>query len=114
MLDVSSLSWIIHHFCLFLIIIITSLISLYGFNHVNFFNRYQFHVGAILKSKQYDRLISSAFLHGDTIHLFFNMITLYSLGSLLNNVNLFLIYFFSILGGNLFSLYIHKNQFHYS
>ena len=114
MLDASSLSWITHHSCLILIITVTSLISLYGFQHIRFFNRYQFHVGAILKNKQYDRLISSAFLHGDMTHLFFNMITLYSLGSILNNVDLFLIYFFSIVGGSLFSLYIHKNQFHYS
>ena len=60
------------------IIALTVITSIKGFSDMAFFDRYKFNVGAILgKSKQWDRLITSATLHGDTMHLLFNMMTLY-------------------------------------
>ena len=59
------------------IIIITCITSLMAFNNNALFQRYAFNVGAITRDKQYYRFITSAFLHADMMHLFFNMFTLY-------------------------------------
>jgi membrane associated rhomboid family serine protease len=71
----------------------------------------------ILKRKEYYRIITSAFLHGNLIHLIFNMFSLYSFGE---NIELFygirtllIIYFSSILGGGLLSLVMHRNHSEY-
>ncbi len=59
-----------------LIIALTAITSIKGFSDMAFFDRYKFNVGAILdKPKQWDRLITSSMLHGDYMHLAFNMYT---------------------------------------
>lgn len=102
----------------FIIILITTIaMSYYGFNNATFFNRYMFNVGAVQKG-DYVRLISSGFLHANWEHLIFNMISLFffyevvtdSMGELL----FVLIYFGSMLLGNVFSLQIYKRQSYYS
>jgi membrane associated rhomboid family serine protease len=79
-----------------------------------FFSRYRFNVERILVHKEYRRLVSSGFLHVSWTHLFFNMISLYafsaSLESYLGSFNFLLIYFASLVCGNLFSLFIHRNH----
>lgn len=99
------------------IIIITSVLSFKGFKDQNFFNRYKFNIDAILKGKQWERMITSAFLHGDIAHLFFNMYTFYFFSVfLINYGNLFFLitYFGSIISGNLLALWMHKNNPQYS
>jgi len=101
-----------------LIVIITGLISFQGFQNPNFLNQYVFRVNDILKGKQYVRLISAGFLHADLVHLAFNMISFYSFGGILEQVHgsLFLcvVYGVSLLGGNLLSLWLHRNEKYYS
>lgn len=102
-----------------LIIILTALTSIKGFGDMAFFDRLKFNVGAILgNSKQWDRLITSAFLHGDWMHLIFNMLTLYFFSDTLIHVfgvwRYMLIYFLSIVGGGLLSLYVHRKEYFYS
>lgn len=100
-----------------IILIATIAMSYYGFNNATFFNRYMFNVGAVQKG-DYMRLISSGFLHANWEHLIFNMISLFffyevvtdSMGELL----FVLIYFGSMLLGNVFSLQIYKRQSYYS
>lgn len=100
-----------------IILIATIAMSYYGFNNATFFNRYMFNVGAVQKG-DYVRLISSGFLHANGEHLIFNMISLFffyevvtdSMGELL----FVLIYFGSMLLGNVFSLQIYKRQSYYS
>ena len=100
-----------------IILIATIAMSYYGFNNATFFNRYMFNVGAVQKG-DYVRLISSGFLHANWEHLIFNMISLFffyevvtdSMGELL----FVLIYFGSMLLGNVFSLQIYKCQSYYS
>ena len=100
-----------------IILIATIAMSYYGFNNATFFNRYMFNVGAVQKG-DYVRLISSGFLHANWEHLIFNMISLFffyevvtdSMGELL----FVLIYFGSMLLGNIFSLQIYKRQSYYS
>ena len=100
-----------------IILIATIAMSYYGFNNATFFNRYMFNVGAV-QNGDYVRLISSGFLHANWEHLIFNMISLFffyevvtdSMGELL----FVLIYFGSMLLGNVFSLQIYKRQSYYS
>ena len=65
---------------LIVIIAATALFSYFGFNNHQLFEKYKFNVGAIRGNKEYVRLISAGFLHGDFMHLLFNMMTLYFFG----------------------------------
>lgn len=99
-----------------ILIIVTGLVTYQGFKKRSYFNENAFVVDHILINKQYQRLITSGFLHVNWMHFGFNMVALY-LFSLERSegVGPFLfIYFGSLVGGNLFSLYIHKNHGDYS
>ncbi|RKT01963.1 rhomboid family intramembrane serine protease [Chryseobacterium defluvii] len=103
---------------LILIIIATSIISFIAFNNIGVFEKYKFSVGAIQQRKEYIRLLSAGFLHADIMHLVFNMLTLYFFGPIViegfGNIGFLLIYFGSILLGNIFSLFIYQKQPWYS
>ena len=97
---------------------LTCVTSFLGFENRNFFDRGKFNVAAILKAKQYDRLIISAFLHGDFMHLLFNMMTLYFFSDViilsLNAAKYLIIYFGAVLFGNLLSLWMYRRDYTYS
>ncbi|MFL9833061.1 rhomboid family intramembrane serine protease [Chryseobacterium terrae] len=101
-----------------LIIAITAIISFIAFNNQEIFEKYKFNVGAIQHRKEYVRIISSGFLHADIMHLLFNMMTLYFFGPVIlqgfGNIGFLIIYFGSILLGNIFSLFIYQKQPWYS
>lgn len=110
-----------------LIIGITVIFSYTAFSNHALFDRYKFQPQAILQGKQYDRLLTSGFLHVDLTHLLFNMLTLYffanvvigflgsNLGGLPNgSVAFAVIYLASIIGGNLLALLFQKNNSMYS
>lgn len=101
------------------IIALTAITSIKGFSDMNFFDRYKFNVGAILgKSKQWDRLLTSATLHGDYMHLIFNMMTLYFFSDVIILTfgiwKYLAIYFLSIIGGSLLALWVHRKEYYYS
>lgn len=99
---------------LIIIIAITAIISFVAPNGSSNFEKYKFSVGAIMNRKEYVRLISSGFLHADIMHLVFNMLTLYFFGPVViqgfGNLGFLLIYFGSILLGNMFSLFVYQKQ----
>lgn len=101
-----------------IIIAVTCIISYMGLNNTRMFEKYKFNVSAINNKKEYFRLISSAFLHADFMHLFFNMFSLFLFQEIVmaffGNIGFLIIYFGSLLLGNLFSLLIYKNQPWYS
>ncbi len=103
---------------IFLIIFIaaTVIISFKGFEDSYFFSRYQFHIGSIKRGDQI-RMLSSGFLHADIAHLAFNMLSLYFFAPVvysdLGNYAFLLIYFASLLFGNMLTLYIHNNDTNY-
>ena len=98
----------------FLLVIANFIISYNGFNNRRFYSRLVFQVEKILVYKDYKRLITSGFLHVSWLHLLFNMFTLYAFGSSLENalgpLQYLLLYFASLIGGNLLSLFIHRNH----
>ncbi|WP_067149061.1 rhomboid family intramembrane serine protease [Pseudotamlana agarivorans] len=100
-----------------IIIVANAIISYKGFGDFNFFEKYKFHIGAIQKGEKI-RMFSAGFLHADTQHLIFNMLSLYFFADVvINNLGAFpfiVIYIGSLLLGNLLSYYFHKNEFQYS
>lgn len=100
------------------ILITTVFLSRKGFHNALFFEKYKFETDGILVHKEYVRLLSSAFLHANWMHLAFNMLTLYffgaSVGSALGAWNFLGVYIGSAVMGNLLSLYIHRNHGDYS
>lgn len=103
---------------LLVIIAVTAIISYIAFNNQSLFEKYKFNVGAILQRKEYIRLLSAGFLHADLMHLLFNMMTLYFFGPIVVEAfgitGFLIVYFGSILLGNIFSLYLYQNQAWYS
>ena len=101
----------------FIIICANVLFSMRGFKEYSFFERYKFNINS-LNNGDFKRLFSSGFLHLDWQHLLFNMLTLYffsySVVLQLGVFNFYLIYFISLLTGNLLSFYFHKKESHYS
>ena len=100
------------------IIILTTAISLFGFVNREIFDRFKFNVEAILRQKQWDRMLTSALLHGDFFHLLFNMLTLYFFSDIVIQglgVNIYVvIYLAAILLGNGLSLWMNKKNPYYS
>ncbi|MCE3074631.1 rhomboid family intramembrane serine protease [Chryseobacterium gwangjuense] len=103
---------------LILVIAITAIISFVAPNGSSNFEKYKFSVGSIMNRKEYIRLLSSGFLHADLMHLVFNMLTLYFFGPVViqgfGNLGFIIIYFGSILLGNIFSLFVYQRQPWYS
>ncbi|UZD22212.1 rhomboid family intramembrane serine protease [Algoriphagus halophytocola] len=82
------------------IIILTAITSFYGINNPAFLERWMFTPYKIKRNQEWDRFVTSGFIHKDYIHLFFNMFTFYFFGGVVEQV---LSYKFgSILGGVVF------------
>ncbi len=101
---------------LIVIIAVTILFSLKGFNDLAFFRKFEFHIGSI-RAGDHIRMVTSGFLHGDMGHLFFNMFTLYMFAPVVINyfgsASFFLIYMASLVFGSLLTLWMHKNDYSY-
>ena len=101
-----------------IVIIAANVIMSYkGFGDYGFFERYKFNVGGVRRGEQI-RMLSSGFLHVDTTHLLFNMITLYFFANVviayMGTLDFLIIYVSSLILGNLLSLYFHKDEYYYS
>lgn len=102
----------------FFIILVTFVFSYKGFTNQNFYDGYKFEVDKILVKKDYIRLVSSGFLHVSWLHLILNMVTLLFFSEALENyvgvTRFLIIYFASLISGDLLSLFIHRNHGDYS
>jgi membrane associated rhomboid family serine protease len=101
-----------------IIIVVNVVISYKGLTNQIFFDNYKFEVDKILINKEYKRLISSGFLHVSWMHLIFNMLSLYAFSGLLESelgaLQFLLIYFVSLVGGDLLALFVHRHHGDYS
>ena len=99
------------------IIAANAIMSFKGFEDRGFFEKFKFNVGSIKRGEQI-RMLSAGFLHADVQHLLFNMFTLYIFADTvivqLGSFNFIVIYFASLIFGNLLSLYFHKDEYWYS
>ncbi len=101
---------------LIIIIALNVIVSYKGFNDLEFFRKYEFHIGSIRSGEQY-RMFSSGFLHADIGHLAFNMLSLYFFGPVViehfGAISFVLIYIVSLAFGSLLTLFFHKNDYSY-
>lgn len=74
------------------------------------YNKGDLDVINVLANQQYGRILWAMFLHADIEHLFNNMVILFFLGAMIENIvghaQLLLLYFLSGTGGNLCSLWV--------
>jgi len=100
--------------CTYLIIALTIWVSYLGFKSLAFEQKYIFNPEAILAGKEYYRAVTSAFLHSGWPHLIFNMLSLYWFAGPIelgySRSEFVGIYFGSIVGGSLLSLYVHRHH----
>ncbi|PQJ78768.1 rhomboid family intramembrane serine protease [Polaribacter porphyrae] len=99
------------------IIIVNVLFSLKGFDDYSFLDKYKFQVSRV-KGDEKIRMLTSGFLHVDWMHLILNMYVFYMFSgiviSILGSLNFLIIYFGSLLAGNFYALYYHKDEPYYS
>lgn len=111
---------IMHNPSLFgtIILLLAGLVTYKGLRNLGFLSRHAFEVDPILIDHEYLRLLSSGFLHTGWLHFGFNMIALLSFSTALEVTYGFgplsLLYFASLIGGNLLALFIHRNHGDYS
>jgi membrane associated rhomboid family serine protease len=100
--------------CTYLIIVLTVFCSFMGFRDPAFTEKFIFAPTEILACKQYYRLFTSAFLHADFNHLLTNMISLFLFGTMMETfvgpIQFLVIYFASVVGGDLLSLWLHRHH----
>ncbi|WP_372801872.1 rhomboid family intramembrane serine protease [Lutibacter sp.] len=102
---------------LLLIILVNVIASIKGFSDRLFFDKYKFQIGAINRGEKI-RMLTSAFLHVDYLHLILNMYVLYIFAPIiifkLGVVKFLILYFGSLFAGNLLTLTFHKDELYYS
>jgi len=97
----------------------TIIISLYIlYLNQNLFIKWMLRPYEVYYNKKYYQLLTSGFLHADITHLIFNMLTFYFFGfqleSAIGSFNFFVIYFISMIAGNIFTVYQKKNDYEYA
>ncbi len=97
-----------------IVLVVTAIMTFMAFgSHVRM-ERWMFKPHDILVFKQFDRMLTSGFIHGDWMHFLFNAISLYSFGTSVeafHGPGTFLtVYFASILGGSVLSLWLHRHH----
>ena len=92
-------------------------LSFAAFNNARLVDRLLFDMSRIRRSKEWYRMISSGFIHGDPFHLFMNMLALYFMGPYLElttgTVGFIVIYFASLMGGSLWTYMEHYRDMGY-
>ncbi len=110
----------------YLIIGITSLVSVLAFSNRELLGKLLFNAHAVYANHEWYRLFSHGLVHADFTHLLFNMLVLYSFGSNLENYYFTqyfgahaglvfgLLYVTALPAANLYSYYKHKQDFSYN
>jgi membrane associated rhomboid family serine protease len=100
------------------ILLVTFLVSYKGIKDPDYLDQYAFRVKDIRYGRQYYRLVTSGLLHTSWVHLVLNVMTLYCFSSSVEMMvgyrNFLLLYVASLVGGNLFSLFLHRDEDDYT
>lgn len=99
------------------------IISLIGFSNAALVDKTIMWPYRVARENQYLRFITSGFLHADYLHLFFNMFTLYFLGSALEQylkfyglggtISYLLLYFTGLIVSDIPSFIKHRDDYNY-
>lgn len=94
--------------------VVTAIVTQIAFSKPEILQRLLFSPQAILERKEWDRVFTSALIHADWMHAGFNLFALYSFGIAIELLygwkSLIVIYAFSVAGGSLLSLYLHRHH----
>ena len=105
-----------------LIVVLTSLISIQGFQHRSYIQRLAHHPYSIIRNREYHRLLTCGLVHGSWAHLLINMFVLWMFGEriemyftqiwepTLGRINFLLVYLLTIVGANIPSLGRQRNN----
>jgi len=103
------------------LIAIIAAVSLYALRDKRFFNRLIFHPVSIIHKKEYYRIVSSALVHNNILHLGLNLAMLYVFCSGIEEsapgsgqLTLLLTIGASLLSGGLLSLFVYRSDITYS
>jgi membrane associated rhomboid family serine protease len=100
-----------------IIFILTIITSIAAFNDPQLNGKFMLHPYSIAKGKNWWTFITSGLIHGDWIHLFFNMFTFYAfaftLEQMLGHWQFGLLYFLSMVLADIPSVVKHKHRFGY-
>lgn len=101
-----------------LLVVINVIVSYKGFKDTAFFYRYSFSPDKVLVMKNYKVLVTAGFLHVGWLHLFFNMFSLFAfsqaLGPFMGSIKYLVIYFASLICGNLFVMVVNRYVAHHT
>ncbi|SHL50605.1 Rhomboid family protein [Chitinophaga jiangningensis] len=105
-----------------IIIIITCVVSITAFSNGSQWDKLSMQPYMVKHHHQWYRFITGGFLHGDYMHLFFNMLTLYFFGRYAemlffaitgSKVTYVVYYILAIIAGNIPGFFKHQNDSHY-
>jgi len=100
-----------------IIMIFTVITSIYAFNDHGIYGKFMLHPYSVARRRNIYTLITSGLIHGDWMHLIFNMITFYSFGFALERTigsfNFGLLYFISLIASDIPSVIRHKDDMWY-
>lgn len=101
------------------LILAIAVVTGYAFNvDTSLNNRLDLDVGRILRNGEWYRVFTSGFIHGDGMHFFFNVLTLYFFGPVveqtLGTIPFLIVYFGSELAANALTLWLKQNERAYS
>lgn len=109
-----------------ILIVITVITSYYAWNNPDIYEKWIMRPYAVSNRKEYQRFITSGFIHADGMHLLFNMFTLYFFGDVIEQIYgmlygrgtgilLFLVlYLAGIVVSDLPTYFKHRNSAHYA
>ncbi|MGY3052664.1 membrane associated rhomboid family serine protease [Pedobacter sp. UYEF25] len=101
-----------------LIFVFTMITSLYAFYDHTIYGKFMMHPYSVSRGNKVYTLITSGLIHGDWMHLFFNMFTFYAfaftLERLIGSWQFGLLYFVSLILSDLPTVFKNKDNFHYN
>ncbi|MET4080513.1 membrane associated rhomboid family serine protease [Pedobacter sp. UYP30] len=101
-----------------IIFVFTVVTSLYAFSDNSVYGKFMMHPYSVSRGHKVYTLITSGLIHGDWMHLFFNMFTFYAfaftLERLIGSWQFGLLYFVSLILSDLPTVFKNKDNFHYN
>lgn len=97
-----------------IVLVVTLVVTGLAFRDRRLWERLMFKPREILADKQYERMLTSGFVHGDWMHFGFNAYSFLAFARAIESIygarTLLVVYFSAILGGSLLSLLIHRHH----
>ena len=101
-----------------LILIVTIIVSAIGLKNPTVIARAMLRPYTLFRKREYEKLITSGFVHADTTHLIFNMLTFYffafSLERVIGSLRFVTLYFFGLVLSEIGTCLKHRNDPNYA